>query len=58
MTSLDAGTAKQLRHLIASTIALAKAYNVPGMCKRYGLADGDGAEATVGSLYNTWNLSL
>lgn len=41
----DAATIKHLRQLIASIISNQKAYNVPGVCSRYGLADGTGEEA-------------
>ncbi len=36
---------KELRHLLASAISDAKAYDVPGVCRRLGLADGDEQEA-------------
>jgi hypothetical protein len=36
---------KELRSLIASAISNEKAYNVPGVCVRYGMADGTGDEA-------------
>lgn len=36
---------RELRNEIANTIAAYKAYDVPGVCTRLGLADGDGAEA-------------
>jgi hypothetical protein len=36
---------KDLRHLVASAISDAKAYDVPGLCRRLGLADGTGEEA-------------
>jgi AbiJ N-terminal domain 3/Abortive infection C-terminus len=36
---------KELRTRIASVISDEKAYNVPGVCVRYGLADGTGDEA-------------
>jgi hypothetical protein len=41
----DAATIKHMRQLIASIISNQKAYNVPGVCSRYGLADGTGEEA-------------
>lgn len=41
----DVTTIKQLRQLIASIISNEKAYNVPGVCSRYGLADGTNDEA-------------
>ncbi|HEX6002103.1 MAG TPA: abortive infection family protein [Hyphomicrobiaceae bacterium] len=36
---------KELRRLVASAIADEKAYDVPGVCRRLGLADGTGDEA-------------
>jgi hypothetical protein len=36
---------KELRHLLASAIADAKAYDVPGLCRRLDLGDGDEQEA-------------
>jgi hypothetical protein len=36
---------KELRRLVASAIADEKAYDVPGFCRRLGLADGTGEEA-------------
>src|SRR5436190_11179177 len=36
---------KELRQLVASAIADVKAYDVPGFCRRLGLADGTGEEA-------------
>jgi len=42
---LDAATIKHLRQLIASAISNQKAYNVPSICSRYGLADGTEEEA-------------
>ncbi|MBY3060341.1 abortive infection family protein [Rhizobium leguminosarum] len=36
---------KELRHLLACAISDAKAYDVPGLCRRLGLADGDEQEA-------------
>jgi hypothetical protein len=39
------GAVKELRRLVADAIAGFKAYDVPGVCKRLGLADGDGQEA-------------
>jgi hypothetical protein len=36
---------KALRDLLAAAISEAKAYNVPGLCKRLNLRDGDGQEA-------------
>lgn len=36
---------KDLRHLLASAIADAKAYDVPGLCRRLNLADGEEQEA-------------
>lgn len=38
-------TAKNLRHLVASIISDEKAYNVPSVCLRYGLAQGTNEEA-------------
>ena len=43
--SLDAASIKNVRHLIASVISDHKAYDVPGVCVRYGLAEGSGEEA-------------
>lgn len=43
--AITAQTAKQLSELVASAIAGEKAYNVPGICRRYGLADGSDEEA-------------
>jgi len=37
--------AKELRQLVASAISDVKAYDVPGFCRRLGLADGTGEEA-------------
>lgn len=37
--------AKSLRDLVASAIAGEKSYNVPAICRRYGLADGTDEEA-------------
>jgi AbiJ N-terminal domain 3/Abortive infection C-terminus len=42
---LSAATTKNLRHLIASVISDQKAYNVPSVCVRYGLAEGTNEEA-------------
>ncbi|CAA0129905.1 Uncharacterised protein [Starkeya nomas] len=36
---------KELRHLLASAISDAKAYDVPGLCRRLNLADGEEQEA-------------
>jgi hypothetical protein len=36
---------KELRHLLASAIADAKAYDVPGLCRRLNLGDGEEQEA-------------
>ena len=36
---------KELRQLVASIISDEKAYNVPGVCVRYGMAEGTGDEA-------------
>lgn len=36
---------KELRQLVASAIADVKSYDVPGLCRRPGLADGTGEEA-------------
>tara|TARA_E500000318_G_scaffold92395_1_gene90985 strand:+ start:618 stop:1805 length:1188 start_codon:yes stop_codon:yes gene_type:complete len=36
---------KDLRHLLASAVSDAKAYDVPGLCRRLGLADGSEDEA-------------
>ncbi|MGR9426276.1 abortive infection family protein [Rhizobium leguminosarum] len=36
---------KELRHLLASAISDAKAYDVPALCRRLGLADGEEQEA-------------
>jgi hypothetical protein len=36
---------KELRHLLASAIATAKAYDVPALCRRLRLGDGDEQEA-------------
>lgn len=36
---------KELRHLLASAISDAKAHDVPAVCRRLGLADGDEQEA-------------
>jgi hypothetical protein len=44
----DATTIKHLRHLIASVISDQKSYNVPGVCCRYGLAEGTDEEAFRG----------
>jgi hypothetical protein len=38
----------QLRKLVADTLADAKAYELPALCKRYGLSDGPGDEAFQG----------
>jgi len=45
MAVTDAKTLKTLRRLTASTIAREKWYNVPAVCRRYGLSDGTGEEA-------------
>lgn len=34
-----------LREAVANTFAAEKAYNVPGVCRRYGLEDGEESEA-------------
>jgi hypothetical protein len=36
---------KELRHLVASAIADAKAYDVPALCRRLNLGDGGEQEA-------------
>jgi hypothetical protein len=41
----DASAIAELRQLIASVISDQKSYNVPGVCARYGLADGSEEEA-------------
>ncbi|WP_249132649.1 MULTISPECIES: abortive infection family protein [unclassified Bradyrhizobium] len=43
--SLPPTMIKELRQLLASAIADAKAYDVPGLCRRLNLADGDDQEA-------------
>ncbi len=43
--ALTPQTAKALRDLVASAIAGEKAYNVPAVCRRFGLADGTDEEA-------------
>lgn len=43
--SISPAMIKDLRHLLASAIADAKAYDVPGLCRRLNLADGDDQEA-------------
>lgn len=43
--SLSPSTLKELRHLLASAIADAKAYEVPALCRRLGLGDGQEQEA-------------
>jgi hypothetical protein len=43
--SISSAMIKDLRHLLASAIADAKAYDVPGLCRRLNLADGDDQEA-------------
>ncbi|WP_244414043.1 abortive infection family protein [Methylorubrum extorquens] len=43
--SIPAAMLKELRHLLASAIADAKAYDVPGLCRRLRLGDGDEQEA-------------
>lgn len=45
---LRAGFIKELRNQCASVIADAKSYDVPSLCLRYGLADGDESEAFAG----------
>lgn len=42
---LPPGLLKELRHCLASAISDFKAYDVPGLCKRIGLADGTEQEA-------------
>ena len=42
---LRPGLLKDLRHQVATAIGAAKAYEVPALCRRYGLADGDDQEA-------------
>ena len=44
-TALTPQIAKALRDLVASAIAGEKAYNVPAVCRRFGLADGTDEEA-------------
>lgn len=44
-TSLPPAMINELRQLLASAIADAKAYDVPGLCRRLNLADGDDQEA-------------
>jgi hypothetical protein len=43
--SIPPAMLKDLRHLLASAIADAKAYDVPALCRRLKLADGDEQEA-------------
>jgi hypothetical protein len=43
--SYDAAPIKNLRHLIASVISGYKAYDVPSVCTRYGLAEGTNEDA-------------
>lgn len=45
---LPAGFIKDLRNQCATVIADAKSYDVPALCRRYGLADGDESEAFSG----------
>lgn len=45
---LPAGFIKDLRNQCASVIADAKSYDVPALCRRYGLADGEDSEAFSG----------
>jgi hypothetical protein len=44
-TSFPPAMIKELRHLLASAIADAKAYDVPALCRRLNLGDGDEQEA-------------
>jgi hypothetical protein len=44
-TTIPIAMLKELRHLLASAISDAKAYEVPGLCRRLGLADGTSEEA-------------
>jgi hypothetical protein len=44
-TALTPQIAKALRDLVASAIAGEKSYNVPAVCRRFGLADGTDEEA-------------
>jgi hypothetical protein len=44
-TPIPPAVIKELRHLMASVIADAKAYEVPGLCRRLNLGDGDEQEA-------------
>lgn len=48
--AMTAGVAKELRHRMASIISDEKAYDVPAVCRRLGLADGSKEEA-YGSKY-------
>lgn len=43
--SIPPAMIKELRHLLASAIADAKAYDVPGLCRRLNLDDGEEQEA-------------
>jgi len=43
--SIPPAMIKELRHLLASAIADAKAYDVPGLCRRLNLGDGEEQEA-------------
>lgn len=43
--AIEPSILKDLRHLLASAISDAKAYDVPGLCRRLGLADGHEDEA-------------
>jgi len=44
-TALTPQIAKALRDLVASAIAGEKSYNVPAVCRRFGLPDGTDEEA-------------
>lgn len=43
--SISPAMIRDLRHLLAQAIASAKAYDVPGLCRRLNLADGNEQEA-------------
>jgi hypothetical protein len=43
---------KELRHLLASAIADAKAYDVPALCRRLNLGDGGEQEAFASKYVN------
>lgn len=55
--AMTAGVAKELRHRMASIISDEKAYDVPAVCRRLGLADGSKEEA-YGSKYKYAHLRL